>query len=331
MEASKSNLWQSLAEVPPGEPYQHFHLVFDDDNKALYAIHCEQGLLQYSFDKNTWNTVNENIANNLPADYFEIQAVPIAIDSQQTIYFGAEHDYSTSLSTLKIPTDPSSSSQWDIDEGVSNTYKFQGAEAIMINDELHIIGGYGNYNHLKYNKVSKKFDVLHDIEFCYPQLIKIKDKVISFGGYKNGYLDEIHEYNINDNTWSKLQNSVPVKLIIDGIAAILNEQYVLLFGGNHAATCHKEIWIYSVNDQSFKESKVECPGQRGGQVFKTGDPEQDELLVYGYIRSYWNDSFPPRDIINIIYKFFANEWIHLIERDGKHWRINMLDIVNNTK
>ena len=54
--------WQPLKSV------QSSNIIVDETQQSIYAIHCTQGLLQYSFDKNTWNI--HPIMNNLPINFF---------------------------------------------------------------------------------------------------------------------------------------------------------------------------------------------------------------------------------------------------------------------
>ena len=42
-----------------------------------------------------------------------------------------------------------------------------GAQAIMINNHLHIIGGYNNNKHLKWNKTNNKSEILHNFNDCH--------------------------------------------------------------------------------------------------------------------------------------------------------------------
>ena len=41
--------------------------------------------------------------------------------------------------------------------------KCHGSQGIVINNEFYVIGGYNDNKHLKWNKTSNKFEVLHDL------------------------------------------------------------------------------------------------------------------------------------------------------------------------
>ena len=326
--SSDTESWEELAPVPKPGLYQKTHVVFDRHRKALYAIHVKEGLLQYSFNKNMW--IKQPLSNNLPSHFFDAPN-PITMDSQQNIYLAADKHYQAYFATLHIDPDSSTPPSWHINDNIK--HEFNGTNVAMIDDEVHFIGGnrYTEYVHLKYNKVTQKLDKLHDIDFGFPQLTKIKHKLIAMGGHKGGYLDEIHEYDVNKNVWIKCEERYPRNMIIDGSVVVLNQQYIISFGGYDGMNIDG-IWIYNVADKVFKESKIKCPGKRGGRVFKVGDIERDELAIYGYIRSQHKDeSLPSKDIIDIIDRFYLSEWIHLIENNScpKHWKINVFDIIND--
>ena len=124
-------------------------------------------------------------------------------------------------------------------------------------------------------------------------------------------------------------------MIISTAVSVQNQQFVLLIGGYHALEFTNSIWIYSLKAETFKESKIKCPGDRGGKAFVINYPKNDELSVFGYIREQWNISgiddclYPPRYLIKIINRYYLNEWIHFINKDGAHWKIDVLHIIDN--
>ena len=330
--------WQSLTAVPiKTDDINYFPIIIDHYNKQLYAIDKENGILKYSFDANRWNCYKIVNLAALPSTFFYDASISTAIDSQQRMYLCTSDGH---LATLQIDS-PSPLKLHIVDTGRD----LLGTRAIMIKNELHIIGGdcdHGrDYKHLKLNTRTgiASFDAVCDQDLGWPQLIKIKDKLFSFGGHRGseGYLDEIHEYDIQSKKWMKTMYIMPREMIVDGISCVLNQQFILLFGGYDGITNIRKIWLYSMKHKVFKESKVECPGNRGGQVFTINDPKQDELAVFGYIRSQWSKCqiyahlFPPRYLIKIMSKYYMNEWIYLIEDKGQYWKIDVFDIINNVQ
>ena len=108
----------------------------------------------------------------------------------------------------------------------------------------------------------------------YHAIVRIKDKVLVFGGHVFSALDIIYEYDINDKKWSKLHHKLPKALSGCGCTSILNGQYVVLFGG-----CNKgnkdDIWIYCVRDETFTESNIICPKQGHHQAYPQNHCQQD--------------------------------------------------------
>ena len=92
--------------------------------------------------------------------------------------------------------------------------KTSGSRGLIINDEFHIIGGYQNGKHVKWNEKNKQFDVLHDVSnendiyFNYSSMVTLDDRVLVFG-YHGGYRNKICEYNISENKWRKFDKKMP--------------------------------------------------------------------------------------------------------------------------
>ena len=328
---------QSLTTVPiKTSNFRYFPIIVDHQNKQLYAIHKERGILQYSFDENMWNKYKtiENLAD-LPSEFFYHATPSTVIDSEERMYLCTSKGH---LATLKIDA-PDSLNFHVIDTGRD----LMGARARMIESELHIIGSHSdhdrNYKHLRFNTKTDTFDTVCNAGFGWPQLIKMKDKLLSFGGYSGdkGYLNKIYEYDIKSNKWERSMQNMPEASIVDGVASVLNEQLILLFGGYDGIECVRKIWIYSMKDEVFTQSKVRCPGRRGGKVLTMNDAIQDELTVFGYIRSQWSECkihdhlFPPRYLIKIMSKYYMKQWVYLIEDKGGLWKIDVFDIINNVQ
>ena len=328
MTSSEPNKWKSLANTD-----EDSNIIIDDIHNSLYAISKSSGLCEYDRDTDTWN--KHPITEHLGSKFFEWKSVrAIAIDSQQNMYVWN----GTDLIILQLKDKTYDKFSW------VSIFNEGGLQGIILGDEFHVIGG-NNDMHLKHRKWNgnfQLFDKLHDLKFAYPQIVKLKDKLISFGGFAAGdFLDEINEYDIINDKWSKFEITLPRAMMIDGAALVLKQQFIILFGGvissgvddaNHI----DNIWIYSVRDKKFTESKMKCPWKMGGKVLAMNNPKDDEFTVFGYIRSQWRECrihdqlFPPRYLIKIMNKYYLNEWIHLIDKiSSKHWKINVSDIINN--
>ena len=73
------------------------------------------------------------------------------------------------------------------------------------------------------------------------------------------------------------------------------------------------IWIYNVANRAFRKSIVRCPIMGRFQAFTICDKNNDQLAVFGYIRSEWTRSeidehlFPLEYLIRIMGKYYFKE------------------------
>ena len=148
--------------------------------------------------------------------------------------------------------------------------------------------------------------------------------------------DHVHQYNINSNKWSKLQSKMPKKLEFIVSTSVLNGQFVLIFGGSECdGTRQDDIYIYSVNDESFKLSNVKCPESGHYQAMSIKDKQKDNVTTFGFIRSEWSKCmmsdhlFPPQYLIQIICGYYAEEFVHLFNiHSSKHYKMDVFYIIN---
>ncbi len=130
---------------------------------------------------------------------------------------------------------------------------------------------------------------------------------------------------------------MPEKLIAFGLTAVLNDEYVLLFGGQTNGKLHDDIWIYSVRDEKFKRSNLKCPRKGEFEAITVCDKVKDEVITTGFVRGQWrlcgigDHLFPPQYLIKLMNSYYLNEFIHLFGCwSGEHWKINVFDIVPST-
>ena len=147
-------------------------------------------------------------------------------------------------------------------------------------------------------------------------------------------MDTIYEYDTSNDIWTNLKVKMPEKLSFFGCTSILYNKYVVLFGGRYKKK-KDSIWIYSVCDRTFKESKLLCPRKGCFRAFTISDRKRDEMVTFGFVRIKWKECgindhlFPPQYLIRIIHYYFLNEHIHLfdISEEGGHWKIDALNII----
>ena len=117
----------------------------------------------------------------------------------------------------------------------------------------------------------------------------------------------------------------------------LHGRYVLFFGGfNEHYSSIDDIFVYSVRDQLFTESRMKCPEKGLYDAVSICDRDRDKCITFGFVRDCWskcginNHLFPPEYLIRIMLKYYWNEFVHLIDLnyDGYHWRRDVFDIVS---
>ena len=332
----------------------NFIFTFNDfKTKALYAIDQEEGVLIYNYHTNKWSNYGNFISVDgvhnqwLPNSWFSDDTTLAAIDSGNNTIFFINYSKKIAILRMKMCThEASMTMKWEINDAVKIG---PGAESCVIGDKYHIIGGWKTNKHVLYTPTTDKFDTIHDFDkmkgdfqISYHHLVQFRNKLLLFGGLdtSNKPLGTIYEYSFQNNAWNKLDIKCPPGLSSFGATTVLREQFVILFGGekeNEIAT--DEIWIYCVQNQSFRKSKVKCPingewQQQHIRAYSYNDDKRDELTVFGYIRESFQNMtddgrFPPRSLIKIIYTYFLNEWIHLFffGWDSLHWRIDVCDIL----
>ena len=150
------------------------------------------------------------------------------------------------------------------------------------------------------------------------------------------FFDTICEYNITNNKWRRLLTKMPKALANSACTPILNGQFVLLFGGNNYENWHDHIYMYSMSDAAFKESKLKLPEQSRFEVIAMDDKSKDNLTTFGFIRCKCkecgidNHLFPPEYLIRILCGYYINEFVHLINnKTGRHYKIDVFSIIDN--
>ena len=140
-----------------------------------------------------------------------------------------------------------------------------------------------------------------------------------------------------DNTWRKLETKLPVKLLFPACVSVLDHQYVLLFGGSNENGINQgDIYVYSILDQMIAISNTKCPEKEYYEAIAINDKVKDSLTTFGYVRWQWGECgindllFLPEYLIRIICGYYLNEWVHLFgHKTGKHYKIDVFDIINN--
>ena len=122
---------------------------------------------------------------------------------------------------------------------------------------------------------------------------QIKYRLLSFGAWNyEAASDGIYEYDIIDNRWSTLQTKMPIALAHVACTSVLNGRFVLLFGGkDNSHQLRDNIYIYSVFEESIRESTIKCPEKAAYHAITRNDKVKDSLATFGFVRNMdniWN-------------------------------------------
>ena len=324
--------WISLARIVNDR--LGFNTVYDVKHNLLYAIKHKTGIYRYQFETDSW------IKHIVPPSYhlerfIHMNWKPATLHSQQQQIF-INHKLG-SIAILSL--DGNNQSSMQITNRLYSVGNGYGSKGIMINNEFHIIGGI-NSKHIKYNPKTKTVHFLHNMNFVYPEIVRIRNKVLIFGGedpQNRNHLDSIHEYDIIRNEWHKLNCKIPKALSGCGCTSILNGQCVVLFGGASLAhVAQDDVFIYSVCDKIFSKSKMKCPRKGRYQAIAVKDRHKDGLVALNFIRCSWKNCgiedhlLPSEDLIGIICGYYWNEHIHIFKSDldsGYHFRIDVFKLL----
>eukprot|EP01084_Bolivina_argentea_P161402 280970_1 len=215
-----------------------------------------------------------------------------------------------------------------------------GARSLIFDNQLHVIGGTDNLYHLIWNNKQHKFDTGHKFPFNTYNLqsgfvhIKSKNILLLLGGYDKHDaeydLDSIYSYNIQQKKWILLPQKLPIPLSYFGCVLSKDDKYLIIMGGTSDDDFNQlnDIYVLNTNNMEFKKSKIDCPEKSNYHAINMDNKENIELLIFGFVRSWWN-LYPPNELLMLISCFYATEYIHLMSTYGNHWKIELNTIVNN--
>eukprot|EP01084_Bolivina_argentea_P148481 259566_1 len=259
----------------------------------------------------------------------------LAFDNETKIVyiFGAE----SSLITLNLNT-----KQFKIYKNNPECGAF--ASSTVINNTFHIIGGDRTTKHLMWDITNKCFTTNHIFQVYLSSLKpahqfyghalifhKMKNRLLLFGGSCNSlsYSDTIYSYDISNNKWILLNDTMPMKLSHCGYVKI-SDKYVIIIGGNANITDndYRSIFICDLDTMKWKKSKMKSPisGSVNGVV--VGMNKMKCLLVTkGYLRQCWkifdNIATFPDDLVQLIANWYDRQFLHVLKPRvrGQHWGI----------
>ena len=213
-----------------------------------------------------------------------------------------------------------------------NELKFRtycgGGRGIMIPDELHF---FNREKHIKYDLYTQKFDLISLAAPRYhvnTNLIYVKQKIIAFtSSCTNDYWD--HHYMYEYDVQKKYAQCFPIKLskgsYCVSCTSILNEQMILI---SMRSNCHRKIiYIFDLKTKIAKKSNIKVLCSQS--IFAVNDKRKDILVTNGWIKSECTDIYLPACIIALIQSFYSNEFLHILDDYGKHYKMEVHRILDN--
>ena len=64
-------------------------------------------------------------------------------------------------------------------------------------------------------------------------------------------------------------------------------------------------------------------------IFAVNDKRKDILVTYGWIKSECTDIYLPACIIALIQSFYSNEFLHILDDYGKHYKMEVHRVLDN--
>ena len=150
----------------------------------------------------------------------------------------------------------------------------------------------------------------------------------------------IHRFSIKDRKWEELEDIIlPYEFAHFGIVSTRDERYVILFDGKRwRGSEQNDIYIYDVIDNTFRQSKADCPVQSEYRATISDNINRDKLVVSGYINQCYKDSdfvhlqVLPFYLIELISKWYQYQNVYLMRHYAgrslsEHFVINVDDIL----
>jgi len=342
-DSNSASLWKKLPRLPHNPNF--VNTPFFDRKSKLFVVlpgfigdRIEKAVMwKYSFLRSSWERYRIEFAMEQSFDVYPVIIPfinPVGVSSDgSTIYVYCN---SNEVAILELMSDINVCKLKVIKvlnvECVTLSSSVFGS-GIMVEDEFHII----HKKHVKYDVNTEKFEILCDLpgRICYGGLIKVGNKLWSFGGFDRRLdaSDAIYEYDIASNHWEFAGVKLPHSIRFPSCASLFNGQMILVFGVAYRGKLPQRfyhIFIYEIATKIIKKSKINLPadwGRQISQMFVVNDIEKDAMLISGWIRDQWCNL--SEDLVKVIFGYYMNEVVHLLSgENGGHYEINAFDILN---
>ena len=148
---------------------------------------------------------------------------------------------------------------------------------------------------------------------------------------------------VNANEFKMLEWTKDVESLFNGgIVYTLDKRYILRFGGNDISDFDglsgdgelDGIVVFDMTTETTIKSDLRCPVPAAYDAVLLGSTMRNELSVFGFVReTFATSEFEemqklPLYIIQMMSKWFSNEWVHLVTLNKGHWRVNVDAFLN---
>ena len=343
--------WVELATQKYQDPggYGFNNLVKLDNER--FAMQMRGYFLIYNVTQNKWNKLKAKYVAN--ATLIAYNAI-----TKQLYHSGlnsARYDPLKVMHIDNIIAGKDTFEAYDCDDQIN------GSEVIFVGDTLHIIGGCGSddeaeddeqtifNSHYIWNEDNKSVQHIHTFDdikgsFTSYGLVHASNRgeLYILGGFDYGQAtnkwrrDEIYKYNISDQKWTKLKNiKLPHKMNNFGCVITRNERYIICSAGlgdsDVDAPSYKDIFVLDLNLMKIFECDIGFPFNRICRAIIMDQYEEDELLIYGFVRYEtikYNIDIPV-EIMKLLVSWYCIEYMHVINEEGRHWKIDIAHIINS--
>lgn len=224
------------------------------------------------------------------------------------------------------------------------------AKLLLINDELHLTGGYHGVHHI-YNPMTKRYSIKHANGTRVPGIInqtaiylKLKQKIYLLGGCQAisfASVQYILSYCMKTNKWTRLLIDLPMKMYDFAVSSVCNDRYLIICGGEcnigrGSSSCPSNtIFVMDVECFVINKCKIKCPARGSMRSIAFDNEQKMGLITFGFIRNLWKNKafknmiYLPVYLIELVQIYAITEELHLFW-GNLHWTIQIDDILNNT-
>ena len=231
---------------------------------------------------------------------------------------------------------------------------FDVASLAMVNANglLHLVGGANSRSHYVWKDERKQFEQksqfveysnIDGVSLIY---VKSKDVIFMIGGSGKecvGIWNHIKPVGImiwKANVWSSLDLDFHYSYAATTLTQ--NEEYIIISGGSDLGRYNNSIYVLDIRDDKYyrlkKLNSLRVPKLRTvHNVFSLRGGIKEKLLIMGFVKNLFGSSkfegvsFPPNDVLQMVYDWYCVEEIHWIEtgetNENDHFSVELSHIV----